>query len=69
MRLTHSIDPGDAPKAFSTSWAVVPGEDIYVLVLENEAGDPIACASYSAERWAECFEALGEILAVVSKLL
>lgn len=62
MKLTHSIDPGEAPQAYSTSWAVQPGTGLYVLVLEDERGEPIALASYSPERWAECFEALGAII-------
>jgi hypothetical protein len=52
------IDVKAAPHAHHTAWAYDPDGDNYVLVLENEAGEPIAFAHYSYDKWITAFDNL-----------
>lgn len=52
------IDVDAAPHAYSTAWGRDPETGTYVLILENEAGEPIAFASYSLDHWGEVFDNL-----------
>lgn len=52
------IDPDSAPHAATTAWGRDPESNTYVLILEDEAGKPIAFASYSLDHWGEVFDTL-----------
>ena len=55
------IDVTAAPHAHHTSWAYDAVDDNYVLVLENEAGEPIGFVNYKFATWARVLASLVEI--------
>ena len=51
-------NPAAAPHAHQTAWAYDAKHGFWVLVLEDEAGEPIAFATYTYDKWLWAFQNL-----------